>query len=272
MEPGVNTTTSGVATSPDGALLGWSRQGDGPAIVMIGCVMASRTTGPQLSLPGVLAKHFTVVTYDRRGTGESTTSAEYSLERELDDLALVLQMAGPGAAVYGFSSGATLALLAAARGVEIAELLLLEPPLIPDPSLGPLQEARRRLTLDRADARRWFDEAVTGIPAEVRAQFPPLSEADLANAPAMLHELTFLPGTTAAQFAGLRQPTLLMASERTAPYLLGCAQDLAAAIPDSHLRLLPGGWHGVDDDTLVRAIVDFVVDQPRKSDAVEVSP
>lgn len=266
----MNATDSGVATSTDGVPIAWSRQGDGPTIVMISCVMASRTTGPQLSLPGALAEQHTVVTYDRRGTGESGTARDYSVEREFDDLTLILEIAGPGAAVYGFSSGATLALLAAAHGVEISQLLLLEPPLVPDPSLGPLEEARRRLSLDRADARRWFDESVTGIPAQVRAQFPPPCDADLANAPAMLHELTFLPGTDAARFADLRQPTLLMASQRTAPYLIGCAQALAESIPGSLLRLLPGGWHGVDDDTLVTAIHDFVMDHDKRP-AVEVS-
>jgi len=258
----MSATTSGVATSPDGARIAWSRQGHGPGIVMIGCVMTSRTTGPQLSLPSVLAEHYTVVTYDRRGTGESTSPTDYRVEREYEDLEVILEVAGPGAAIYGFSSGATLALLAAAHGAEISRLLLLEPPLVPDPSLGPLEEARRRLLLDRADARRWFDESVTGIPAEVRAQFPPPSPADLANAPTMLHELTFLPGTAAAHFAGLHQPTLLMASEQTAPFLIRCAQDLAAAIPGSRLRLLPGSWHGVDDVTLLRTIDDFITDHP----------
>jgi len=258
----MSATTSGVTTSPDGARIGWSRRGEGPAIVMIGCVMASRTTGPQLSLPGVLAEYYTVVTYDRRGTGESTSPTVYRVEREFEDLAAILEVAGSGAAVYGFSSGATLALLAAAHGVQIPQLLLLEPPLVPDPSPGPLEEARRRLAVDRADARRWFDESVTGIPADVRAQFPPPSPADLANAPAMLHELTFLPGTSAAQFADLKQPTLLMASESTAPFLIRCAQDLAATIPDAQLRLLPGSWHGVDDVTLLGAIDGFVSDYP----------
>jgi len=265
----MNGTASGVATSTDGVPIAWSRQGDGQAIVMISCVMASRAAGPQLSLPGALAQQHTVLTYDRRGTGHSGSSADYSVEREFDDLTMIMEIAGPGAAVYGFSSGATLALLAAAHGVEISQLLLLEPPLVPDPSSGPLEEARRRLSLDRADARRWFDESVTGIPARVRAQFPPLSDADLANAPAMLHELTFLPGTDAARFADLRRPTLLMASQRTAPYLIECARALAEAIPGSQLRLLPGGWHGVDDDTLVAAIHDFEIDQDRRR-AVQV--
>jgi pimeloyl-ACP methyl ester carboxylesterase len=250
--------TSGVAASMDGTPIGWTQQGSGPAIVIVNCVMASRARTPQPALPSALGEHYTVFTYDRRGTGESDTTTAYAVEREFEDLDLVLQLAGPGAAVYGFSSGATLALLAAAHGAAISHLLLLEPPLISDSGLGPLHEASRRLARDRADARRWFDEEVTGIPAEIRATFPPLTEPDLANAPAMLHELTFLPGTTAAQFASLLQPALLMASDHTAPFLKQCVQELEAAMPNAVARFLPGHWHGIDDAKTVLAICEFL--------------
>src|SRR3978361_2378609 len=120
--------TSGVATSADAKRIAWTRQGEGPAVVMVGAVMASRARTPQPGLPAALARHFTVVTYDRRGTGESGDRPEYAVEREVEDLAAMLDLAGPGASVYGFSSGATLALLAADAGLPISRLLLLEPP------------------------------------------------------------------------------------------------------------------------------------------------
>jgi pimeloyl-ACP methyl ester carboxylesterase len=249
---------SGVVTSTDGTPIAWTRQGEGPAIVMVGAVMASRARTPQPGLPAALAQHFTVLTYDRRGTGESGSQARYGVEQEFEDLALLLQLAGPDAAVYGFSSGATLALLAAVDGVPIPRLLLLEPPLVPDPDLGPLQEAHRRLSIDPADARRWFDEEITGIPAHIRAQFPPLTAEHLANAPAMLHELAFLPGTTPARFSTLTVPTLLMASDHTAPNLLQAVRDLGRAVPNAVVRVLPGQWHGIDDDTLVLVIHEFL--------------
>lgn len=251
-------TSSGTATSSDGTSIAWTRQGQGPPVVMIGAVMASRTRTPQPGLPAALARHFTVLSYDRRGTGESGDQPEYAVEREFEDLAAMLDLAGPGASVYGFSSGATLALLAAVARLPMSRLLLLEPPLIPNPSLGPSQEARHRLDADRAGARRWFDEEITGIPAQVRAQFPPPTAADLANTPAMLHELAFLPGTTPARFTSVTLPTLLMASERTAPMLLEAVHDLGEALPNAVARVLPGQWHGVDDDTLVLAIREFV--------------
>ena len=249
---------SGVTASTDGTAIAWTRQGEGPAIVMVSSVMASRARTPQPGLPATLARHFSVLTYDRRGTGESGSQAPYAVEREFEDLALLLELAGPDASVYGFSSGATLALLAAVEGVPISRLLLLEPPLVPDPDVGPLNEARRRLDIDRADARRWFDEEITGIPPHIRAQFPPLTDADLANAPAMLHELTFLPGTTPERFRSVTVPTLLMASDHTAPTLLEAVRNLGRVVPNAVVRVLPGQWHGIDDDTLVLTIHEFL--------------
>ena len=256
------TETSGVATSADGTPIAWTRNGHGPTIVMVAGVMASRARPQQPGLPGALAAHYTVLTYDRRGTGDSVSNRPYAVEREFEDLQCLLDLGGPDAAVYGFSSGATLALLAAAHGVPVSRLLLVEPPLVPDSDLGPLDEARRRLDVDRSDARRWFDEEVTGIPADIRAQFPPLTEADLANTPTMLHELSFLPGTTAAQFSHLQVATLLMASDHTAPDLLQGVRELGSAIPGADVRVLPGEWHGIPDDTLVRTIAEFMVHSP----------
>ena len=250
----------GVAASADGTQIGWTRQGDGPPVVMVSPVMACRERSPQPGLPLALAERCTVFTYDRRGTGHSheEPDATYAVEREFDDLAALLDLAGPDASVYGFSSGATLALLGAAHGLPITRLLLLEPPLVSDPDLAPLEEARRRLVDDPADARRWFDEEVTGIPAEIRAQFPPPDQLDLANAPAMLHELTFLPGTTAEQFTAVTVPTLLMASDHTAPELLEATRTLGEALPHAVVRVLPGEWHGVPDADLVAEINAFL--------------
>lgn len=259
----METILSGRLVSADGTSIGWTRQGQGPSLVMVHPVMACRERTPQPGLPAALAARHTVFTYDRRGTGESGPGAgDYAVERELEDLAGILALSDGDPTVYGFSSGATLALIGAAHGLPIARLVLNEPPLVPDPDLAPLAEARRRLALDPADARRWFDEEVTGIPAEVRAQFPPLAPLDLANAPAMLHELTFLPGTRAERFTGLTTPTLLLASDRTAPELLAMTRALGDALPHAEVRVLPGQWHGLPDDSVVDAVDTFLDAQP----------
>ncbi len=61
--------------------------------------------------------------YDRRGRGDSSDTAPYAVEREVGAL---IAEAGGSAFVYGMSSGAALALEAAARGLAITKLALRE--------------------------------------------------------------------------------------------------------------------------------------------------
>jgi pimeloyl-ACP methyl ester carboxylesterase len=252
-------STDGTVTSTDGTRIAWSREGAGPPLVMVECVAASRATSPQPTLPAALAEHFTVFRYDRRGKGDSPTTAPYAVEREFEDLAAVLALVDGPTDVYGFSSGATLALLAAAAGVPIRRLALLEPPLSSedDANTDDLDEFERRYAADPADGHRWFTTEVVGVPPEVLATLPPPSAQVLADAATISHELTFLPGATVDRFAGLATPTLLVSSDDTAPEMARLA-DLAVVMPNASLRVLPGEWHTVDDATLTPAVREFL--------------
>lgn len=254
------TDTAGTVTSSDGTPISWSRQGSGPALVMIHCVGVSRASTPQPTLGAALAEHFTVFEYDRRGKGKSGNTAPYAVEREFEDLAAVMALAEGPVSVYGFSSGATLALLAAEAGLPIERLALLEPPLFAeaDPEFALRAEAQRQLDADLAGGRRWFDTEIVGVPAEVLAQLPPPTAEDLENGRTIVHELTFLPGTPAERFASLAAPTRIFVSDKTAPVIYEFADALEAAIPNATQQVLPGEWHGVDDATLTAAMVEFL--------------
>src|SRR6478752_3250138 len=79
-------------------------------------------------LAAALAGDHTVLTYDRRARGQSGDTAPYAVEREIEDLAALVDLVGGTAAVFGYSSGGNLALAAAAAGVPIAHLALYEAP------------------------------------------------------------------------------------------------------------------------------------------------
>src|SRR5262249_59897500 len=83
-------------------------------------------------LASLLSSKFTVFNYDRRGRGDSGDTAPYAVEREFEDLDAVITAAGGSAAVYGISSGAVLALKAAADGLGITQLALYEAPYVPE--------------------------------------------------------------------------------------------------------------------------------------------
>ena len=103
-----------------------------------------RGFSPTPELAEALAPNFTTFTYDRRGKGASTDTLPYAVDREGDDLQALINHAGGSAFAHGFSSGAILALLAAARGLSVPKLSLLEPPLRVEAAPPPRQASAAR--------------------------------------------------------------------------------------------------------------------------------
>jgi pimeloyl-ACP methyl ester carboxylesterase len=156
--------------SSDGTSIAFDRSGEGPPIIFVDGALCYRASGPMRPLAALLAPHFTVFTYDRRGRGDSGDTAPYAVEREVEDIKALITAAGGSAFVYGVSSGAALALEAANRVLAIKKLALYEAPFIVDDSRPALPEdflARlheRLASGRRGDAVRQFMKAV-GVPA-----------------------------------------------------------------------------------------------------------
>src|SRR5579864_4692149 len=94
--------------SADGTLIAYERVGNGPALIVSVGAFCTRQT---FVAPEELRRRFTVVTYDRRGRGDSGDTAPFAPEREYDDLAAVAAATGPEPPfVFGHSSGAAIAL------------------------------------------------------------------------------------------------------------------------------------------------------------------
>src|SRR5688572_15000386 len=125
------------AHSADGTAIAYETSGHGPPLILVDGALCYREMGPSRAVAKALSERFTVITYDRRGRGESGDTAPYFVERELEDLEALIAAAGGSAYVCGFSSGAVLALDAAARGLPISALALYEPPFIVDDSRPP---------------------------------------------------------------------------------------------------------------------------------------
>src|SRR5919198_1265879 len=99
-------------TSKDGTVIAFDRLGDGPPVILVCGGSVDRMANAPLA--ALLAEHFTVFNYDRRGRGDSGDTAPYAIEREIEDIDAVIGAAGGSACLYGSSSGAALALKAAA--------------------------------------------------------------------------------------------------------------------------------------------------------------
>src|SRR5262245_36078431 len=130
-----------VVTSADGTKIAYDQYGDGPALVLVGGAFQHRALDPRTAeLAELLAKRFTVYHYDRRGRGDSGDTMPYAVAREIEDLAAVIDNAGGSASIFGMSSGAVLALRAAAHGLPIVKLALYEPSFIVDHSRASLPD------------------------------------------------------------------------------------------------------------------------------------
>src|SRR4029450_8588420 len=116
--------------SKDGTKIAFDRSGKGPAVILVCGGSVDHTSNAPLA--ALLAEHFTVYNYHRRGRGESGDTPPYAVAREVEDIEAVIPAAGGSACLYGSSSGGVLALEAARQlGATITKLALWEAPVIP---------------------------------------------------------------------------------------------------------------------------------------------
>src|SRR5215217_6518842 len=157
-------------TSSDGTTIAFDLLGDGPPVILVCGGSTDRTANAPLA--ALLAEYFSVFNYDRRGRGLSGDTAPYAVEREIEDIDAVVSVAGGSAFLFGSSSGAALALEAAASGLAIKKLALWEPPYITDNSRPrpPADTAKTYTELvsagRRGDAVEFFMTKVVGLPPE----------------------------------------------------------------------------------------------------------
>lgn len=110
--------------SKDRTLIGFARMGVGPPLVLVHGGAALRSAFD--AVVPFLARRFTLYVVDRRGRGSSEDSVDYTLEREFEDIAAVVESAPSPTFVFGHSFGADVALGAALLSTQVAKLVLYE--------------------------------------------------------------------------------------------------------------------------------------------------
>ena len=253
-------------TSADGTPIAFEREGDGPPLILIAGAFCSRSTTAPLA--AALQQRFMTLNCDRRGRGDSGDTQPYSVEREIEDLGALITEAGGAAAVFGHSSGATLALRAAAHCLPITKLALYEPPFIVDDSRPPLRAdfADRLAALiaagRRGDAVELYQSEGIAMPDDLVAQlrhapFRPGMEAiahTLVYDAMIIGDLT-LPTDLAAS---IRTPTLVLTGENSPPMLRNAARALADVLPNGELRTLAGQTHDISPDASAPVLTKFL--------------
>ena len=255
-------------TSADGTVIAYEQQGSGPALIIVDGAMSTR--GGKAALRALVAPRLTVFGYDRRGRGDSGDTLPYAVDREIEDIQALIEVAGGTAALYGHSSGAALALDAALQlGGSVSKIAMYEAPYNDDPVARRawrhyLEQLAEALEEGRhGDAVALF-MAYVGTPAE---QIEGMRQQDFwpamaALGPTLAYDHTAILGTDAAvpveRAARLAVPALVMYGTASFPFMAKTARTLHQAMPDAGLRALEGQGHDVSPAALAPVLLEFL--------------
>jgi pimeloyl-ACP methyl ester carboxylesterase len=256
-------------TSRDGTTIAFDRSGEGPPVILVGGAFQHRAFGSStVRLASLLARHFTVVHYDRRGRGDSGDTLPYAIDREIEDLEALVTEVGGAAFVFGMSSGGALALEAAVRGLDIAKLALYEPPFIVDDSRPRLPEdfatqlAELVSASRRGDAVELFMTRAAEAPVEVVAQMrnTPSWRRFEAVAHTLVYDITIMGDNNplpTERVASITIPTLAIDGGASPVWMRNAVQAVADTLPNARHRTLEGQTHVVDPDVLAPVLEEF---------------
>ncbi|RFU39511.1 alpha/beta hydrolase [Actinomadura logoneensis] len=264
--------STGTVVSADGTPIAYDVTGTGPAVVLVHGAMTGRSHPTLAEVARILSPWFTVFNYDRRGRGDSGDTPPYALRREIDDLAAVIAAAGGSAMVFGGSSGAALALEAAARLPAVTRLALWEPPYHVGAGAPVLPDdfAARLAALVDAGARGDAVELFMARAAEV----PPAAVAALRAGPSwpwmetlartLVYEAVVMgpgnafPTRTAAAIA---RPVLVLNGRDSPAWMRAAGTTVARGIPGAVHRVLPDQAHDVSAAALAPELLEFFARQ-----------
>jgi len=242
------------AASVDGTQIAGRVEGQGPPLVFVHGGLGDGETSWSALVP-FLSEEFTCYLMSIRGREPSQDAPDHSRERIVQDIAAFVGSIGGSVGVIGHSSGGALALEAAAQTPAVSALALYEPTLF---DLGPRDPVRDEDAFARIGAavaeRRWVDavrifleDVALTTPAELslmaeRGMFELLArnvaievEEAAQSGPPRLPDLDVLDRITI--------PVLLLHGSRTAPFYTAVVSELAARLPDPHVREVPDVAH-----------------------------
>jgi pimeloyl-ACP methyl ester carboxylesterase len=255
-------------TSKDGTQIAYDKQGQGPAVILIDGALGFRSFGFSPELAKLLEPNFTVYIYDRRGRGESGDTLPYAVEREVEDIEALIDVAGHSACLYGISSGACLALEAAIRlGDKVKKLALYEPPYNTDVATRQewrdycKQLAECLAANRRGDAVVLFMKLV-GAPADMISGMRQslMWSTFEAVAPTLAYDAADMGEDRAvpvARAAQVTARTLAMSGSASMPFMYDTANAIARSVPHAEYRTLEGQRHDVSSAALAPVLVEF---------------
>lgn len=214
------------------------------------------------------AAGITAIVYDRIGRGESNEGGigaqPVSLERELAAVEALIHVGGGSAVLCGHSSGCSISLAAATKGLPVAGLLLWEAPLggITGGTREWADEISRRIA--RGDLEGALVHYMKDMPPEwlegVRHSplFPAMA-AQVGSQMADAESLAWADSAPLGQLLGrIDVPVEAVYGEETQPIMVTAAEAIAAAVPDATAKRMPGANHSWQPESMAAELVRFV--------------
>jgi len=245
-------------TSKDGTKIVYDKIGQGPALILVAGAFSYRKFPEQVKLANLLSELFTVYNYDRRGRGDSGDTQQYAIAREIEDFQAIIEEAGGSAYVWGLSSGAILALQAAAEGTNIKKLAVHEPPfVVNDAGHKPPKDFKMHVdeliaNNRRAETIKYFMTKGMGAPSFVvglMRMMPGVWSNLMAVAHTLPYDAALMDGymdgkpLPAELWSTVTMPTLVLKGTESPVALRNGAQALAEVLPNAQLLSEKGLGH-----------------------------
>jgi len=250
--------------SNDGTVIAYDKKGQGPNLIIVLGALNKRGSGKRLAK--LLEDHFTVITYDRRGRGDSTDNLPYSTDKEVEDIDALVGELGGQAYLYGHSSGAILALLAAKKLADkVKGIALYEVPYDSDTAAQKTSEKyKKELKLLMAEGKNGgavslFVKSVGVTDKQIAAMKRlPMWKGLTSMAHTLEYdtiELMELYPDIDAQ--AVRTPALVMYGSDSPAFMGRTAKELSKKMRNAQLKKLEGQWHDVKPDALAPVLSEF---------------
>lgn len=250
--------------SHDGTTIAYDKKGQGPLLILVLGALNKRGSGKKLA--ELLADHFTVISYDRRGRGDSADTLPYSTDREVEDIDALITALGGSAYLYGHSSGAILALMAAQQlGAKVVRLGLYELPYNAESSARNAAEAYRQqlqqlLSEDnRGDAVALFVKSVGVTDKQIDAMKRlPMWNGLTAMAPTLAYDtIELMVEYPHLDTSTINVDTLVMYGGASPEFMKETAESLADSMPHATLTAVEGQAHDVKAAVLAPLLREF---------------
>lgn len=253
--------------SKDGTEIAYWCSGSGPPLVLVHGTTADHTRWAPVLPP--LEVKFTVYALDRRGRGESGDAKSYSLQREFEDVAAVVDSIPEPVNLLGHSYGAICSLESALLTKNIHKLILYEPPIPTDIAIYPpavLELIQKHIDQDEFElALITFFREVVRVP-EPELEFLrslPVWKARVAAAYTIPREMRGAEDYKfeAERFKRLKYDTGLLIGGGSPPLFKKATETVQDAIPNSRIYTMPGQQHtamNTAPELFIKTVIDFL--------------